>query len=177
MPKTLSPSDRMQVRNIGELMHPGACCVCGSGTCQQGYIDIGVYYDYEGQMYLCMTCLTEAAETAGMLSLEESEHLIEQNKQLAAELTDLTATNKELSEQNEQFNNLLRPLAERSVADRLISISVPSDSPTDEGQGDETVTDESVSKRESDESVVTESATEPVRLRRATRTTSSNLKL
>ena len=65
------PSARMQVRSMGELMHPASCCVCGNGTCDDGYLDLGVYYDYEGQMYLCMTCATQAGETIGMFTPEE----------------------------------------------------------------------------------------------------------
>lgn len=181
MPKTLSPSDRMHVRNIGELMHPGACCVCGSGTCQQGYIDIGVYYDYEGQVYLCMACLTEAAETAGMLSIPESEHLISLNKELAEKNTQLKADLEKASEENERFNDLLRPIAERSLTDGIIASSV-SVSETEQSDGDTTEgndepTDVVSDERESNESVVTEPVTEPVRLERASRSTSGDLKL
>lgn len=101
MPRELTASDRMQLVNIGQLMHPGACAVCGNGTCQFGYIQLGVYFEYEGEIYLCMTCLTQAAETGGMLSVEEAQYIQESNNTTA---TELLATKNELKEANEQLD-------------------------------------------------------------------------
>jgi hypothetical protein len=69
------PSARMQLRSMGELVRPAACCVCGNGTHEDGYLDLGVYYDYEGQMYLCKTCATQAGETIGMYTPDEVKNL------------------------------------------------------------------------------------------------------
>ncbi len=71
----LNPDSRMQRRGVGDLLHPACCAVCGNGTCEAGYIDIGVYYDYEGQVYLCMNCVNEIADTAGLLTDTELHHL------------------------------------------------------------------------------------------------------
>lgn len=65
------PSARMQVRSMGELMHPAQCMVCGNGMCEEGYLDLGVFYDYEGTMYLCKTCCYQAGETFGMFTPDE----------------------------------------------------------------------------------------------------------
>lgn len=97
----IDPSARIQLRGIGELLHPGCCAVCGNGTCQDGYVDLDVYYDYEGQVYLCVTCMTQAGEAIGMLSKDESVHLEDTNVRLA----DLASTlESELAEANERLN-------------------------------------------------------------------------
>lgn len=81
----IDPSARIQLRNMGELQHPASCAVCGSGSCDAGYVDIGVYFEYEGYVYLCISCLTQAAEAGGMLSIEQSQYLRDQNNELVAE--------------------------------------------------------------------------------------------
>lgn len=91
----------MQLRNTGELMHPGCCAVCGNGTCEFGYVDLGVYYDYEGQVYLCMTCIDkDLTEVAGLLSKGEVELL-------QHEANELAKSNKQLTEQLEKANERL----------------------------------------------------------------------
>lgn len=87
------PSARMQLRTRGELVHPGRCMVCGNGNCDEGYLDLGVFFDYEGTMYLCFLCCTQAGETIGMFTPEEvksQQELIEkltiQNAQQGDEL-------------------------------------------------------------------------------------------
>ena len=102
------PSARMQVRGIGDLMHPGACAVCGNGNSINGYVDIGVYYEYEGQVYLCMLCAEEFVATIGgatadelLVTAELTSRSLEENEQLKSEVEKL---NGEL----EQYRNLMR---------------------------------------------------------------------
>lgn len=102
------PSARMQVRGIGDLMHPGACAVCGNGNNTNGYVDIGVYYEYEGQVYLCMLCAEEFVATIGgatadelLVTAELTSRSLEENEQLKSEVEKL---NGEL----EQYRNLMR---------------------------------------------------------------------
>lgn len=90
------PSARMQLRSLGELIHPGSCMVCGSGNCDEGYIDLGVFFDYEGSQYLCKHCCYQAGETFGMYTPDEirqtqelAEKLAAENSQLKAELADV----------------------------------------------------------------------------------------
>lgn len=94
-----NPSGRMHLKGIGDLLFPGTCCVCGNGTYEHGYVQLGVYYEYEGEMYLCLTCLTEAAEIGGMLSLEQGVVL----KDLAIKV----------SEQNKALRELVKGLSEK----------------------------------------------------------------
>lgn len=98
----ISPSARMQLVNIGELLHPAACMVCGNGTSQDGYLRLGVYFDYEGECYLCVRCLTEAGETIGMLTSDEAEHLTGLS---AATSTDLADAKEKLEAANERLNH------------------------------------------------------------------------
>ena len=82
---TNTPSDRMQFRGLGELPQPATCMVCGSGTYEEGYVDLGVWYDYVGNMLLCGTCLVQAAELIGCLTPGETETLKELASRAAAE--------------------------------------------------------------------------------------------
>lgn len=103
------PSARMQIRSRGELVHPGRCMVCGSGNCDEGYIDLGVYFDYEGTMYLCKTCCYQAGETFGMFTPDEvksQQELIER----------LTTENKTLTEELENVAPIVT-IYQRSLAD------------------------------------------------------------
>lgn len=106
-PKLENPSARMHYRGVGELLFPGSCCVCGNGTNPAGYVDIGVYFDYEGQVYLCISCLTEAAETGGMLSIEQSEFLKDLCTKVATENEELRTIAKEMSERVEQYESAI----------------------------------------------------------------------
>lgn len=89
------PSARMQVRSRGELVAPASCAVCGNGNHEAGYLDLGVFVDFFGTIYLCMTCITQGAETVGMYTPDEVRHLqaqveglITDRDQLASELND-----------------------------------------------------------------------------------------
>ena len=105
--RSIDPSARMQLRNMGELNHPGACAVCGNGTCDQGYVDIGVYYEYEGMMYLCIPCVTELAETAGMLSIEQVAELKNITNEALAENKVLKTRQVKLNERIKHYDALL----------------------------------------------------------------------
>ena len=120
MPKILSPSDKFQPRGVGDLKHPGTCLACGNGTCEFGYIDLGTFFDYEGQMYLCKTCVEEVGEVVGMLTIDESaflqttcESLAEENKRLSKELEDA-------SDRLRAYDSLLDPLVDRRINDLAV---------------------------------------------------------
>jgi len=92
------PDARMQLRGIGDLRHPGACAVCGSGNCDSGYVDLGVYYEYEGWVYLCLYCIEEAGGVVDMLTVNESEKLIEAQHKAEGKALALEEENGELHE-------------------------------------------------------------------------------
>lgn len=142
-PTTENPSSRMHYRGIGDLMFPGSCCVCGNGTNQAGYVDIGVYYEYEGQVYLCLDCVTEAAETGGMLSLEVSNHLKELATQVAEDNKALRQLNLEMSERLGHYDSLLGDRIVTIDADGTSNVSVPSGDDVSGESSDTGVTDDS----------------------------------
>lgn len=80
-----TPSDRVQLVGLGELLSPATCMICGNGTCDEGYVRLGVFYDFEGEQYLCRTCVIQVAELFGCLTPEEAQHLQHQAELLAAE--------------------------------------------------------------------------------------------
>lgn len=51
------------------LVAPGKCAVCG--TTERAVVDFGAYVDWFGAIYLCVSCLAEAAATIGMVSGDE----------------------------------------------------------------------------------------------------------
>lgn len=121
------PSARMQFAGMGELVHPGSCMVCGSGNCEEGYVRLGVYFEYEGEMYLCRTCLVQASELIGCVTPEEAV-LIHKN---AAEYKDLWENaDAELEKANERLAAYDRVLA---TIDPIIygTGSDPDDSPSE----------------------------------------------
>lgn len=90
----VDPSRRIIARTRGELHHPGSCAICGGSDPERTYVDIGVYYDYEGNVYICHLCFDEAAvQVMGYFTREEhlnllaqNNVLIEKNEKLQAEL-------------------------------------------------------------------------------------------
>lgn len=80
-----TPSDRVQLVGLGELLSPAKCMICGNGTCDEGYVKLGVFYDFEGEQYLCRNCVIQIAELFGCLTPEEAQHLQEQAATLATE--------------------------------------------------------------------------------------------
>jgi hypothetical protein len=98
---TNTPSDRVQLVGLGELLNPAKCMICGSGNCEQGYARLGVWYDFEGEQYLCRTCVVQVAELFNCLTPEEAEHQHEQASAIANEnlqlRTELGVANERLS--------------------------------------------------------------------------------
>lgn len=102
-----SPSDRMQLVGQGDLILPGVCVHCRSGNHENGYIDLDVFFDYEGKIYLCSTCLTQAGEIIGMLTPGEAEFIREMNEELVAKVGDLTSELDKANERLKAFDSLL----------------------------------------------------------------------
>lgn len=99
MHNEIDPSGRFQLRSRGELQIPGSCIICGSGSNEEGYLDFGIFVDYHGTLYFCMTCLGEAAQVAGFMSpqlyAETNKHIEEklvENKSLKEEIEDAKRT-------------------------------------------------------------------------------------
>lgn len=144
-PTTVNYDARMRLRGQSELMVPGVCCVCGSGNSDH-YVDIGVYYEYEGQMYLCLNCLTEAAETGGMLSIEVGNHLKELATQIATTNTELVAQVKEMSERLGHFDAIIASSNPSPTPDSSVSVSVPNRDDVQAQSGNTTSNDGSVAE-------------------------------
>lgn len=99
--KVTTPSDRVQLIDRGSLLHPGCCALCGSGNCDEGYVDTGIYYDYEGQVYFCWNCAMQIAAVIGCLSADEHGIMRALLEETAAKLK---ATEEELGNANERLN-------------------------------------------------------------------------
>lgn len=100
--KVTTPSDRVQLIDRGSLMHPGCCALCGSGNCDEGYVDTGIYYDYEGQVYFCWNCAMQIAAVIGCLSSDEHGIMRALLENTAAKLK---ATEEELGRATERLND------------------------------------------------------------------------
>lgn len=97
-----NPSARMQVRSRGQLVAPACCCVCGNATCDEGYLDLNVFVDFHGTLYLCMNCVTQGAETCGLFTPQEVNHL---QMQIESLLVDKERLTSELSDANDYISN------------------------------------------------------------------------
>lgn len=68
---------------------PGVCAVCGaSRSDDRQYIDMKWDIDFYGVVYLCTFCFTEAVNTLGCLTKEQSEALEAENDRLRQEIID-----------------------------------------------------------------------------------------
>lgn len=136
-----TPSDRVQLIDRGNLMHPGCCALCGSGNCEDGYVDTGIYYDYEGQVYFCMTCAFQIAEVIGSLSPETIAHIQELLSETA---TELATVKVELESANERLGHydaiigthisthVIAPDPSGDVSDSVEPVTEPEPESTDE---------------------------------------------
>lgn len=108
---TNTPSDRVQLVGLGELLPPGHCMICKNGNCEEGYAKLDVFYDYEGEQYLCRLCVIQLSELFGCLTPEEAQHLQDAAKEYASLNNDLFQENQVLSERLRVFNDALAGVA------------------------------------------------------------------
>lgn len=126
-----SPSNRMQLIGRGDLLPPGHCMHCLNGNCDEGYVTLNTYYDYEGEQYLCRNCVTLVIEAVNGLEFDEAE-VLRGHANLVLE------TNGMLTRELEASN--ARLLAYDTVLSRFdglksITSSVPSSSAGEDGEG------------------------------------------
>ena len=70
-----NPSGRVQRIGTGQLLPPGTCILCGTGQCDDGFIDIGVNVEWFGQIYFCAICGLEIGGSVGAYSSAEVNHI------------------------------------------------------------------------------------------------------
>ena len=103
----------MQVRSRAELQLPGSCYVCGSGNCDDGYVDFGTFVDYHGNFYLCVTCAEQLAETIGWIHPD----IFNQVTKGSADVRDqLRSTESELADARREIDSLRVVLSSSLVA-------------------------------------------------------------
>jgi hypothetical protein len=123
----IDPSRKIVPRNRGELNHPGSCACCGGSDPDRTYVDFGIWYDYEGSVYICNQCLYEAAVTVmGYFTQEQHEALLAISNRQAMRISELET---ELADAQPILD------AVRSLGTHvdLVSVSdVGSDNPTSE---------------------------------------------
>ncbi len=107
---TTTASDRVQVVSQGELLHPGACALCGSGNSDEGYINMGIWYEYEGQQYYCMNCVRQIIAVVGGLTDDQAEHLNGLNEELVGRNTALRTELEEANELLGKWNGLINSI-------------------------------------------------------------------
>jgi len=111
-----TPSDKFQLRGLGDLPSPANCYGCGSGTNEQGYVDLGVFVDYHGQMLLCYTCVCQVAEVIGCLVPLEVLEMKSQHERLARENKDLKAMLEDKNDELATVNGVLAFLESRATS-------------------------------------------------------------
>ncbi len=127
-----SPSDRMQLVGVGDLLPPGCCMHCGNGTHKEGYLRLDINIDYFGECYLCTTCLIQAAEVIKCLIPEEADALRTLAEQVAQENILLREQVDEQDKRLALLDQYLEPFRSGLSAD---SISIPSGTQPDENSG------------------------------------------
>lgn len=116
---------RVQLRSIGQLQHPGCCALCRSGNCDEGYVDLDTFFDYEGQVYLCMNCTNEVIAAVGGFNDELANVARERLKQYATIVEELStrleAANERLANYDSLFNSVMATNAD--VVSAAVSVS------------------------------------------------------
>lgn len=155
MAREIDPSDRLQLRSRGELLHPGSCAICGSSDPERTYVDTGIFYDYEGRIYICNICGTQIGEILGLFTPDEIELT---NKQLDESLTKIVVLEKELEDARPIMDSITSMFGNLSSSNS--EPSVPADS---EPEGSSETSDEVTSDAVSGEPEVTEPVSKPGR--------------
>lgn len=135
------PSDRMQLRGVGDLLPPGSCICCGNGNCREGYISYGVSLEFEGELYICWFCVVQSAEILGCLIPDEAKAL----RDIAEATAETNATlRSSLEEANERLAVIDRIFERGSTGLKLLG-SVPDSNSGEgnEGEPDATTASES----------------------------------
>lgn len=151
------PSSRMQQRSLGELMHPGSCCVCGNGNSEQTYLELGVFFDYEGNLYLCTPCVEQVINVWGAFTAEEMAAALEGAN---ANFDSITRLEEELANVNEQLSAARTLLAANHSA--YLSVVAP-DTVSEESEPKDSVSAEPVSVPDEGKPEVKEPVSEPRR--------------
>lgn len=153
-----TPSDRVQLRSRGELQLPGSCALCGSGNCDDGYLDFSLWIEFHGTVYLCVTCFDQAANVADYMAPDVAQHIKETNEDLAARLT---LAQDELEKANELIANWNAIIA-TATGSPLANAATLVDLSVGDSQDDESVSEvssESAGHADDGESVAKESVT------------------
>lgn len=132
-----TPSDRVQFRALGELQPPGACLICGTGTREEGYVDLGVYIDYHGQTYLCVLCVTQVGEVIGMLTNDEAQIIRGQQSDLLTQVAALKATVEEDNERLAAYATILSNPGNRLGPGGIDLSDIPLSSDVEDAPGDD----------------------------------------
>lgn len=112
-----SSSDSMQgPLGLGELPPPASCFICGSGTVEAGYLNLGVWVDYVGNLLICIPDLIKAAEKVGCLAPSINKMLNENLESLAKDNEVLREQNEKINERLTLFDNALRSIAAGDVS-------------------------------------------------------------
>lgn len=115
-----APSDplgRFQMRSRGELQLPGSCMICGSGTCDEGYVDFGIFVDYHGTLYFCVPCVKEVAQVIGCITPEDNDIFAEATEEKLALLVE---TQKELEDARKHIDNLNAVLTSKLLSNSAV---------------------------------------------------------
>jgi hypothetical protein len=146
----VDPSRKIQPRSRGDLRHPGTCACCGGSDPERTYIDFGIYFDYEGTVYICDICFREAVQVMGFFTPEE---VLEQIGQLNKLLEENAALKTELEHARPILDAVANLTGPTVTLDS--GISKPSDLVVPEGDEGQESSDEGTTDGESE---VTESA-------------------
>lgn len=98
---------------------PGKCVVCGSVSCNDGFVDTGWEIDFYGVVYFCANCIREVLGVVGYLPVDSF-------KELTRRLLEQRTKCEALQIENEELRRGLDSLA--SVGWGIISGSDPNSS-------------------------------------------------
>jgi hypothetical protein len=114
------PSGRIKRIPAGMMMPPGTCCTCGTVT-GTDFADLDVSIDWFGALYLCESCIMQAATVFGGISNVEEEALRDEIKTL----TDLVNVTQSEVSRLEKLNESYRTIADDLRRSSGIAVDAP----------------------------------------------------
>ena len=89
-------SNKIKLISGVNMARPNQCMICGAITTEKSYIDVDIVVDDYGYIYICEDCGINLAHALSCASPDQTEELIDENKELSSKVAILVDRISEL---------------------------------------------------------------------------------
>lgn len=68
-------NSKFSIEPRSPISTPGVCGTCGTNICEQGFVNLGLDFEFYGTLIICRTCIIEMSAIYGLISCEQAEEL------------------------------------------------------------------------------------------------------